>query len=48
MYEKYCQMMKELNDKYKIQWKYLPFLDQLAEFKSEQAARLSSYSERLK
>jgi len=36
VYEKYYQMIKELSMKYNIQWKYLPFLDQLAEFKSGQ------------
>lgn len=34
VYEKYCRMIKELSTKYNIQWKYSPFLKQLAEFKS--------------
>jgi Fe-S-cluster containining protein len=38
VYEKYYHMIRELSGKYNIQWKYLPFLDQLAEFKSEQSA----------
>ncbi|NUO09073.1 MAG: YkgJ family cysteine cluster protein [Candidatus Brocadia sp.] len=36
IYENYYQMIKDLSRKYTIQWKYLPFLKQLAEFKSEQ------------
>ena len=35
LYEKYHRSIKELSKKYHIQWKYLPFLDQLAEFKSK-------------
>lgn len=35
IYEKYYQMIKELSWKYNTQWKYLPFLHQLAEFKSK-------------
>jgi len=34
MYEKYHCMIKELSKKYNYQWKYLPFLGQLAELKS--------------
>ncbi len=34
MYEKYHSMIKELSKKYNYQWKYLPFLGQLAELKS--------------
>ncbi len=34
LYEKYHRMMKEISKKYKVQWKYLPFLTQLSEFKS--------------
>lgn len=30
LYEKYYQMVKELSRKYNIQWKYMPFLDQLS------------------
>lgn len=33
LYEKYYQMIKDLSGKYNTQWKYLPFLNQLAEFK---------------
>lgn len=35
LYEKYYQMIKELSRKYNTQWKYLPFLQQIAEFKSK-------------
>ena len=31
LYEKYHRMIKELSKKYNYQWKYLPFLSQLAE-----------------
>lgn len=34
LYEKYYRKIKDLSIKHNIQWKYLPFLDQLAEFKS--------------
>lgn len=34
MCEKYHCMIKELSKKYNYQWKYLPFLGQLAELKS--------------
>ena len=33
LYEKYHRMMKDLSMKYNVQWKYQPFLNQLAEFK---------------
>ncbi len=35
LYEKYYRMIKELNHKYNTQWKYLPFLNQLIEYKSK-------------
>lgn len=35
LYEKYHCMIKELSKKYNYQWKYLPFLSQLAELKSK-------------
>ena len=35
VYEKYHFMIKELSKKYDYQWKYLPFLSQLAELKSK-------------
>ncbi|TVL98768.1 MAG: hypothetical protein CV087_20490 [Candidatus Brocadia sp. WS118] len=38
VYEKHYQMIRELGGKYNTQWKYLPFLDQLAEFKSDPSA----------
>lgn len=38
VYEKYYQMIKDLSGKYNTQWKYLPFLNQLAEFKLKTTA----------
>ncbi len=38
LYEKYYQMIKDLSGKYNTQWKYLPFLNQLAESKSKTPA----------
>ena len=35
LYEKYHCMIKELSKKYNYQWKYQPFLGQLAELKSK-------------
>ena len=35
LYEKYHHVIKELSKKYNGQWKYLPFLSQLAELKSK-------------
>ncbi len=37
LYEKYYLMIKRLSQKYHTQWKYLPFLNQLNEFKSKLA-----------
>lgn len=43
-YEKYYQKIRDLREKYTIQWRYLPFLNRLAEFKSKTtAARLQSW-----
>lgn len=39
LYEKYHCMIKELSKKYNYQWKYLPFLGQLAELKSKPSLR---------
>lgn len=39
LYEKYHCMFKELSKKYNYQWKYLPFLGQLAELKSKPSLR---------
>jgi Fe-S-cluster containining protein len=38
VYEKYYQKIKDLREKYAIQWRYLPFLNQLDEFKSKTTA----------
>lgn len=38
LYEKYYQMIKDLSEKYHTPWNYLPFLNQLAESKSETPA----------
>ena len=38
VYEKYYQKIKDLRGKYTIQWRYLPFLNQLDEFKSKTTA----------
>lgn len=35
VYEKYYRKIKDLSEKYNTQWKYMPFLRQLAEFKSK-------------
>lgn len=35
VYEKYYQKIKDLSEKYNTQWKYLPFLHQLAEFRAK-------------
>lgn len=34
LYEKYHRIIKKISKKYNVQWKYLPFLTQLSEFKS--------------
>lgn len=38
VYEKYYRMIRDLSIKYNVQWKYSPFLEQLAEFKSISSA----------
>lgn len=38
VYEKYYQKIKDLREKYTIQWRYLPFLNQLTELKSRTTA----------
>lgn len=38
IYEKYYQKIRDLREKYTIQWRYLPFLNQLDEFKSKTTA----------
>lgn len=39
MYEKYYHMIKELSFRYNVQWRYLPFLDHMACWKSISWAR---------
>lgn len=41
LYEKYYRMMKDLSHKYNTQWEYLPFLNQLIEYKSKLSVHAS-------